>query len=84
MGRVMRGSLQLLAALAVLGGSARAEVTYEVIGFGMATDMSADGTVVVGNTEGAYETFRWTEAEGIVPLGRASVPVLVRGAGSPA
>jgi uncharacterized membrane protein len=49
----------------------------------LATDISADGSVVVGNTVGAYETFRWTQSTGIVPLGRATAPVLGVGAGTP-
>ncbi len=67
--------LNLLAVLGILVGTAHAEVTYELIGIGMATDISADGSVVVGNTEGIYETFRWTERDGIVPLGMASAIV---------
>ncbi len=69
--------------LVVLTTTASAQVTFEFIGYGYATDISADGSVVVGNTEGAYETFRWTALDGIVPLGRASVPVLGVGAGGP-
>jgi len=63
--------------------TATAEVTFEMIGIGAVTALSADGTVAAGNTEGEYETFRWTEAEGIVPLGRATVPVIGTGAGAP-
>lgn len=49
------------------------------------TDTSYDGSVFVGNVQGdgSYETFRWTAEEGIVRLGRATVPVLGIGAGSP-
>jgi uncharacterized membrane protein len=62
-----------------MAGPAPAQITFEMIGPGGATDMSADGTVVVGNTIGSYETFRWTADTGIVTLGRvASSP-----AGSP-
>jgi len=60
-----------------------AEVTLEFIGTVLATDVSADGSVIVGNTFGEYETFRWTTAGGVVPLGRATVPELGVGAGTP-
>lgn len=75
----------LLAATLVgaLPDLAPAEVTFEMIGTCLATDVSADGSVVVGNTFGEYETFRWTTVDGIVPLGRATVPVLGVGAGTP-
>lgn len=62
---------------------AQADVTFEIVGLGGATDISADGSVVVGNTQGDYETFRWTEETGMVPLGLATVPVLGGGAGTP-
>ena len=68
---------------AILVRSAQAEVTFEYIGDGAGTDISVDGTVIVGNTFGTYETFRWTEATGIVPLGMSSVAVLGRGGGTP-
>jgi len=47
------------------------------------TDLSRDGTIAVGNTAGAYETFRWTAQSGFQHLGRATVPVIGRGAGTP-
>jgi len=61
-----------VAFLAILCSVAQADVRYEIIGEGLATDISADGSVVVGNTIGAWETFRWTEIDGIVPLGMPS------------
>ena len=71
-------------ALALIPGVAVAtEVSFELIGPGYASDISADGTVVVGNTQGEYETFRWTEETGVVPLGRPTTSVLGGGAGSP-
>ena len=73
----------LLVGLSVLCGAAHADVTYDMMGVGMATAISADGTIVVGNTQGDYETFRWTLEDGIVPLGLATVPVLGSGAGAP-
>ncbi len=73
----------LILALA-LGASStvQAEVTFEMIGDGMATAISADGTVIAGNTNG-YEAFRWTADTGIVPLGMSSYAVLGMGAGAP-
>ena len=62
---------------------ALADVTLEMIGSGFATSISADGSVIAGNTFGEYETFRWTAGTGIVPLGLATVPVLGTGAGTP-
>ncbi len=57
---------------------------FEIIGFNLyATGISGDGAVVVGNTEGDYEAFRWTSGAGVQPLGRATNPVLGVGAGAP-
>lgn len=75
--------LGLLLAASVVGGAARAEVTFELLGTVLASDVSADGSVIVGNTVGDYETFRWTMETGVVPLGRATVPALGVGAGIP-
>jgi len=47
------------------------------------TDLSRDGTIAVGNTAGDFETFRWTAQSGFQRLGRATVPVIGRGAGTP-
>ncbi|MGH7244104.1 MAG: hypothetical protein ACREJD_11875 [Phycisphaerales bacterium] len=49
------------------------------------TDLSYDGSAGAGNItgDGTYETFRWTRDQGVVPLGRASVPALGIGGGSP-
>ncbi|MCP4249406.1 MAG: hypothetical protein GY778_20380 [bacterium] len=69
--------------LGSLTGLASAQVTFDTIGSGFATDVSNDGSVVVGNTVGEYETFWWTAATGIIPLGRATVPVIGVGAGTP-
>ena len=76
----------LLAVLAagLLVTSAAAEVTFEFIGTNIwGTSISADGSVVAGNTAGQYETFRWTAETGIQYLGEATVPVLGTGAGTP-
>ena len=55
----------------------------QFLGAALPTDLSQNGSVVVGNLPGSFETFRWTQATGVVPLGRATVPVLGTGAGSP-
>ncbi|MCK4873810.1 MAG: hypothetical protein KAS72_13900 [Phycisphaerales bacterium] len=68
--------------LATLAGAAPAEVTLEYIGSCRATDVSADGSVVAGNTAD-YGTFRWTEADGIVDLGRNASAAIGRAAGTP-
>ena len=70
-------------ALVVITSNALHAATLTMIGPGSITDLSADGSVAVGNTNGVFETFRWTQATGIVPLGRATVPVLGTGAGTP-
>src|SRR5688500_14148782 len=57
--------------------------TLTMIGPGSITDLSYDGSVAVGNTNAVFETFRWTQPTGIVPLGRATVPVISTGAGTP-
>jgi uncharacterized membrane protein len=75
---------QTLIAAAVVGlaAHAHAQVTFEILGYGFATGLSADGTVVVGNDE-SYTTFRWTRAGGQIDLGRGSFAALGRGAGAP-
>ncbi|MFN8179712.1 MAG: FlgD immunoglobulin-like domain containing protein [bacterium] len=78
----MKRAAALLVVLAATS-AARADVTFQMLGFGGATDVSADGTVIVGNSEGTYETWRWTQATGQVLLGRSSVQVLGIGAGTP-
>ena len=81
MNRIWPGLAPLIVALSATNASAA--VRFELIGQFFATSMSADGTVIAGNTIGDYETFRWTEADGMTPLGRATVPVLGSGAGTP-
>ena len=61
-----RGLLALILGTLTVAGVAEAEVTFELIGECLATDISADGTIVVGNLLN-YETFRWTAAGGVVP-----------------
>ena len=57
--------------------------SIQFIGATLPTDLSYDGSVVVGNLPSSFETFRWTQAGGVVPLGRPTVPTLGLGAGSP-
>lgn len=86
----MKSLLTVLAAATGLAASTSAygaPVTFDFVaplGYG-GTDISADGSVIVGNVvgDGSFETFRWTQATGAVRLGRATVPVLGTGAGSP-
>jgi uncharacterized membrane protein len=68
--------------LTLLALPARAEVTFEYLfddGYPLA--VSDDGQVVAGNSAtGGYVPFRWTQATGLVSLGR---PQVVGGAGTP-
>lgn len=73
----------LVATLAAWLSCAPLMAGVQYVGPVLATDLSDDGSVVVGNTQFAYETFRWTEGTGVVPLGRATAPVLGVGAGTP-
>ncbi|MBL0921691.1 MAG: hypothetical protein IBJ10_06130 [Phycisphaerales bacterium] len=64
----------------------RAAPTIEFLPAGyLVSDANWDGSVLVGNVVGdfSYETFRWTAATGVQRLGRATVPVLGTGAGTP-
>ena len=47
------------------------------------SDISANGKVVVGNTVGLYEAFRWTAETGVVPLGLNPASNGLGGAGTP-
>ncbi len=79
-------SCSVAAALCALAGLSSAQPSIEYLPKGyIVTDLSYDGTVAVGNVSGdySYETFRWTAATGAVRLGRATVPVLGTGAGTP-
>jgi hypothetical protein len=72
-----------IAALAMFAGTAAAQSIHFFTQGYYASDLSADGRVVVGNLIGPFETFRWTADTGEVLLGEATVPVLGTGAGSP-
>ncbi len=70
--------------LGLLAGSARAQLVVEEVGDNyLVTDVSSNGSVVVGNINGSYETFYWTSETGPLPLGRATVPAIGVGAGTP-
>ena len=79
----MRPAVAVLAlAAALFASTAHAAATFEYLfddGFPIA--VSSDGKVVVGNsTDGTYTSFRWTQATGMVSLGR---PQKVGGGGIP-
>ncbi|HVZ93093.1 MAG TPA: hypothetical protein VG797_01140 [Phycisphaerales bacterium] len=69
-----------------LAANALAGATVEFLPPGiLATDLSADGSVLVGNVifDGSYETFRWTHDTGWTRLGRGTVNSIGVGGGSP-
>jgi len=79
----MKRSIAVLATgLALLASQARAAVTLDYIfngGYPLA--VSNDGSVVVGTqNDSHYTSFRWTQATGLVSLGR---PQMVGGGGTP-
>jgi uncharacterized membrane protein len=45
--------------------------------------LSTDASAAVGQLPGSWETFRWTADKGVMPLGRATAPVLGVRAGIP-
>ena len=75
--------LALVATVALTTTAIAPAATLQLLGPVLPTDLSADGSVVVGNLPNSFETFRWTQAGGVVPLGRPTVPTLGTGAGSP-
>jgi len=73
----------LLALLAATTAASNAQsVQFDLIEGIYPADMSADGTVLVGNNL-AFETLRWTRESGIVNLGRGTFSTLGVGAGTP-
>ena len=66
------------------GASAAPTIELLPVGF-LVTDASYNGSVLVGNVQGdgSYETFRWTAETGVERLGRATVPAIGVGGGSP-
>ncbi len=63
--------------------AARSAVTLEILPPSLATDVSADGSVIVGNMPDNYETFRWTAGSGVIRLGRSSLDKIGKAAGLP-
>jgi uncharacterized membrane protein len=80
----MKKAVAILAAcVALLPSQARAAATFEFIfDGGVPHAVSSDGSVVAGtmNDAGHLTAFRWTQATGLVSLGR---PQLAAGAGTP-
>jgi len=77
-----RACIGLALLLTVLCGAATADVSFEFICVGYAWDITPDGTVVVGNAQVTYETFRWTAPDGFELLG-GSTAAMGSGAGTP-
>lgn len=80
-------NLSLAIAVAASTAAAFATPTFQFVaprGYAV-TDVSGDGSVLVGNVvgDGSYETFRWTAAGGAERLGRGTVLTIGGGAGSP-
>ncbi|MGP1308718.1 MAG: hypothetical protein ACTS27_00785 [Phycisphaerales bacterium] len=72
--------------LLTLVGASHAAPTIELLPAGfLITDLSQDGSMGCGNVQGdgSFETFRWERGGSLVRLGRATVPTLGIGAGSP-
>lgn len=69
-----------IASVAVAGPS----ISYIEQG-NLASSLSYDGTVAAGNciSDQTYETFRWTQTDGLQRLGLASFQVIFRAAGTP-
>jgi len=84
---MIRNSIAPALALAMAAAGASAQVTFELIeqpwNNYVGASVSADGTVIVGNQYGSYETFRWEEGSGAQLLGRGTVAVIGTGAGIP-
>ncbi len=78
---------QLSAALVLFcSGDALGAAGYTYVETGnLISSLSYDGTAGAGNVlwDYSYETFRWTSVGGVERLGRASVPVINQGAGTP-
>lgn len=70
---------------AIAGTTAFAgSVQLNLLGEFYATAVSADGSVVVGNSaDNLFETVRWTSGTGVVNLGRGTVSTFGVGAGVP-
>lgn len=75
--------ISALVLVLTLPGVAMGQVSFEFIGSFYATDLSADGSVLAGNSVELYETCRWTAAGGLVLLGNPTYPYIGTGAGVP-
>jgi probable HAF family extracellular repeat protein len=74
----------LATGMVLLAAPAHSAVTFQYLApGGYPTAISNNGSVVAGNTAGAYEPYRWTLATGLVNLGHGSLPVIGRTAGAP-
>ncbi len=76
-------TVALLGAALAPGAAHAVSLTLDVFGPALATDVSADGSVVVGNMPDTYESFRWTAADGVVRLGRSTLTALGTASGLP-
>ena len=76
------GAIAMLALLPVLAAHAET-LKVKSIDNAIVMGLSGDGTVAVGQLPGSYETFRWTAEQGVVPLGRATIPALGVRSGAP-
>lgn len=75
----------VLASLVCLPVWAQAQSwVLERVGPGAVTGLSADGRVAVGATNGSFEAFRWTLADGLNKLGRGTQRPLGHRSGNPA
>ena len=78
-------SLSAVALLSLVGVAyAAPTIEFLPVGF-LLTDLSEDGSHGCGNVQGdgSFETFLWSRGEGVARLGRATVPAIGTGAGSP-
>lgn len=81
----MRVTITALAvALTACTASARPTIEFLPPGY-LLSDLSLYGEVGVGNVvdDGSFESFRWTSADGVQRLGRATLPVIGVAAAAP-
>lgn len=84
---MLHSALRTAAIIALAAAPVSAQVTFELLDVPflnyIGASVSADGSVIVGNQYGSYETFRWTQETGAVLLGRGTVAAIGVGAGIP-
>jgi len=74
----------LAVGLALVPAAANAAVTFEYLfDNGFPTSISYDGTAIAGNTVGNYSAFRWTQATGLMDLGRCAACEVGTSGGTP-